>query len=218
MLQQLAQRIIARASMRRARVAVDGIDAVGKTTLANELALSLQACGRPVIRASIDGFHRPRAERYRRGPTSPEGYYWDSFDYSALQDALLHPLGRLGSGRYHRSSFDFRADRPLTAPEEEAPEDAVLVLDGVFLLRPELDALWDYRIFVEAPFEVALRRAKRRDIALFGSAEAVQARYEKRYIPGQRLYFEASHPQERADVIVYNEHPARPRLLFRDAS
>lgn len=60
------------------RVAVDGPDAAGKTTLADELGIALNDAGREVIRASVDGFHRPRVERYRRGPDSPEGYYEDS--------------------------------------------------------------------------------------------------------------------------------------------
>jgi uridine kinase len=75
------------------RVAIDGPDAAGKTTLARELEHVLERSGRPVIRASIDGFHRPRAERLARGPESPDGYYFDSFDYPALRSALLEPLG-----------------------------------------------------------------------------------------------------------------------------
>src|SRR5437763_3560056 len=69
------------------RVAIDGPDAAGKTTLADELAAGLRGRGREAIRASIDGFHRPRAARYRRGPDSPEGYYEDSFDYAAPRGA-----------------------------------------------------------------------------------------------------------------------------------
>jgi uridine kinase len=199
-------------------VAVDGIDAAGKTTLANELVPFLQARGRSVIRASIDGFDRPRAQRYHRGPASAEGYYLDSFDYPALREALLRPLGPSGSGRYRRAVFDFRTDCPLVAPEEQAPTAAVLVMDGGFLLRPALDdGLWDYRIWVDVPLVVALERAKQRDLALFGSAEALQARSQARYIPGQRLYLETAHPRERADAIVQNEDPAHPVLVFRVA-
>jgi hypothetical protein len=40
------------------RVAIDGVDGVGKTTLADELVAPLQLLGRDVIRASIDGFHQ----------------------------------------------------------------------------------------------------------------------------------------------------------------
>lgn len=217
LLDALAERIVARAAAHPLRVAVDGIDAAGKTTLADELAAPLRARGRPVIRASVDGFHRPRAERYRRGAASPEGYYLDAFDTAALRDALLLPLGPAGSRWYRRGSFDFHTDRPVHAPLEEAPADAVLVVDGVFLLRPELVAHWDYRIFVEVPFAVALERALRRDLALFGSAQAVRVRYQQRYIPGQRLYFAAAQPQERADAIVRNEDPANPELLLPDA-
>ncbi|MGH3012932.1 MAG: hypothetical protein ACRDMY_14000 [Gaiellaceae bacterium] len=82
------------------RVAVDGVGAAGKTTLADELRPLLERRGRPVLRATIDGFHRPCSERHRRGPTSPEGYYRDSFDYEALRRELLEPLGPGGSRLY----------------------------------------------------------------------------------------------------------------------
>ena len=54
--------------------------------------------GRPVIRSSIDSFHNPSEFRYRRGRTSPEGFYLDSYDYAALRMHLLDPLGPGGSG------------------------------------------------------------------------------------------------------------------------
>ena len=199
------------------RVAVDGIDAAGKTMLADELAPLIEARGRPVIRASIDGFHRPRAERYALGPESPMGYYRDSFDYPALWQALLVPLGPHGSRRYRTAVFDLQSDHPLTQPEWEAAPHAVLVLDGVFLLRPELNDLWEYRIFVHIPFEEALKRARRRDLAQFGSADAVEARYRQRYIPGQRLYLSTVRPRARADVVLDNTDPMRPRLVIGHA-
>ena len=214
MLQQLAHRIIALHHAHPLRVAIDGIDAAGKTTLANELAPLIEEHRRVVIRASIDGFHRPRAERYRQGPDSPQGYYEDAFDFASLQEALLEPLGPTGNGLYRRAAFDFRTDTPLITREEHAPLNAVLLVDGVFLLRPELDHLWDYRIFVQVDFEIALQRAMERDQPLFGDAEAVRTRYLQRYLPGQQLYFQRDQPHERADVIVDNNEPASPHLRF----
>jgi uridine kinase len=84
----LAESIVAIGRSHRVRVGVDGPDAAGKTTLADALAAAVERRGRPVIRASIDDFHRPRAERYRRGAVSPRGYYEDSFDYNVLREAL----------------------------------------------------------------------------------------------------------------------------------
>jgi uridine kinase len=53
-------------------VAVDGPPAAGKTTLADELAVVLRAQGRDVIRATIEGFLFPQAQRYRRANTRPK--------------------------------------------------------------------------------------------------------------------------------------------------
>jgi hypothetical protein len=53
---ELCARIVALHFSHPTRVAIDGPDAAGKTTLANELALVIAAMGRTVIRASIDGF------------------------------------------------------------------------------------------------------------------------------------------------------------------
>jgi uridine kinase len=197
------------------RVAVDGVDAAGKTTLADELRPLIEARGRAVLRATIDGFHRPRAERYRRGPTSPEGYYRDSFDYEALRRELLEPLGP-GGDRLHRTRvFDLHADEPVLDPSAWAPEGAVLLLDGVFLLRPELNDLWDVRVYVEIEPEEALRRALVRDEDLFGSPDEALRRYRNRYAPAQRLYLDEVDPAALADVVVENTDLSTPALRAR---
>ena len=200
-LRELADRIEAVRRPHPVRVAIDGIDAAGKTTLADKLALTLRRRGRDVVRASIDGFHRPRAERYRRGELSPEGYYLDSFDYDALREALLEPLGPGGGREYRRAVFDYRDDAPTSEPLTRAA-DAILLFDGIFLLRPELVEHWDLRIFVSIEPEEALRRALERDAPLFGSREEAERRYRLRYQPGQRLYFADARPLENADVVV----------------
>jgi len=114
------------------RVAIDGRGGSGKTTLAAELATLLVARGRPVIGTSIDGFHRPKAERYARGRTSPEGSYHDARDLAAVTTLLLAPLGPGGDRRYRTTSFDLENDRPIEQAAALAPADAVLVVDGTF--------------------------------------------------------------------------------------
>jgi uridine kinase len=215
LLERLAALIDAVERPHPVRVAIDGPDAAGKTTLADELAGLLRRGGRAVVRASIDGFHRPREERYRRGPDSPLGYYADSFDYDALRRCLLEPLGPGGTLGYRTAVFDVRTDSPQPATEAVAPRDAVLLLDGIFLLRPELFESWDLRIFVSVGFEEVLRRALERDAAHLGSRTEAERRYRSRYIPGQQLYYAAARPAETADLVVYNDDPARPALEER---
>jgi uridine kinase len=194
------------------RVAIDGVDAAGKTTLADELVAPLTRTGRFVIRASIDGFHHPAAVRYRRGRLSPEGYFRDSFNHAQLIETLLAPLGPGGDRRYRGAIFDVRLDRPVEAPAQKVSPDAVLLFDGVFLLRPELRPYWDFSIFVRADFEVTVARADARDHHRFGSHEQVRQRYAERYVPGQRLYLTEAQPELQASVVVDNNDAAHPRL------
>ena len=192
------------------RVAFDGVDAAGKTTLANEVAIALEGCGRQIIRASIDGFHNPKTVR-RRDDTA-EGYFRSSFNYAALIDSLLAPLGLNGSRAFRRAVFDFRADAEVDAAQEVAAPNAILLFDGVFLLRHELRGYWDLAIFVEADFATAIARAEVRDRELFGDATAIRQRYESRYVPGQKLYLEQEQPKQFADFVVINNSFDNPHL------
>ena len=213
LLDDLTGRIVRIRSDHPVRVAIDGVDASGKTTLANELVSPIEAMGRPVIRASIDRFHNPSHIRRSRGDRSAEGYFRDSFDYDGLAEALLHPLGQAGSRRFKRAIFDFQSDSAIDARVEEAPPDSVLLFDGVFLLRPELRHYWDLSIFVRADFATTVGRAEIRDADLFGSRAAVRQRYEERYVPGQQLYLSEATPEQYASVVVDNNDPARPTLV-----
>ena len=215
LLGRLAGAIEAARATHPLRVAVDGPPAAGKTTLADELAQVLLERGREVIRATTESFHHPRARRYRRGEFSPEANYHDAFDYDALRRVLLGPLGPGGDRRYQPAVYDLGADTAVSAPPATAAPDAVLLLDGVFLLRPELAGWWDLSIFVSAGFEQTLDRARTRDLARLGSAAAVERRFCTRYIPAQRLYFDEAHPAERADIVVHNDEPLRPAWEVR---
>ncbi|HEX2051306.1 MAG TPA: cytidylate kinase family protein [Actinomycetota bacterium] len=215
LLGRLADAVASVSTAHPARIAVDGPPAAGKTTLADELADVLRARGREVIRASTDGFHLPRSRRYRRGEYSGEGCYHDSFDYDALHRVLLDPLGPGGDRRFTRAVSDYRTDTMLSEPVTTAPADAVLVFDGVFLLRPELIDRWDLRIFVSAAFEERLRRARARDHALHGSPAEVERRYRDRYAPAQQLYLATARPTDHADVVVHNDDPEHPAWEIR---
>jgi len=195
------------------RVAIDGPDAAGKTTLADVLAAALVEAGRTVIRASLDGFHRPRAERYRQGELSPEGCFADSFDLEALRVELLDPLGPGGSRRYRVAVFDPAADAAVSSEPSVAPDEAVVVVDGVFLLRRELRSFWDFSVFVSVGVGELLRRARQRDTERFGTVEEVERRYRQRYLPAQRLYMENEQPLGHAHVIVENDDPSHPLVV-----
>ncbi|MHB8342036.1 MAG: nucleoside/nucleotide kinase family protein [Mycobacteriales bacterium] len=193
----------------RATVAFDGPDAAGKTTLADEVANLLTV---PTYRASIDGFHAPAAIRMRRGPLSAEGYYHDSFDYDALIDCLLAPFAA-GAATVRAAIYDFRTDAPRPRLVTGLPPGAVLLFDGVFLLRPRLRDRWTLSIYLQVSEGVTLARASQRDLDLFGSFDALIKKYRRRYLPGQDLYRTDAHPVDTAHIVIDNDDPTAPKIV-----
>jgi uridine kinase len=195
-------------------VGVDGVDAAGKTVLADELGEAGRKAGLSVLRASIDGFHNPRELRYRLGADSPEGYYRDSFDYDALRSSLLCPLRAGHAGRVVPRAYDFRLGKSVEPSPIEFDERTILIFEGVFLQCAELSSYWDYIIYVHAGFETTLGRAGVRDRALLGADEEVRRKYLGRYIPGQQLYIREREPIRKAHDVVVNDAPDDPELAL----
>lgn len=162
------------------------MDGAGKTRLAEELAQELTSRGRPAVRVSLDQFERGKAERYERGDLSPEGYYLDAFDLERLRAHVL---------------------------SVEGPADAVVVVDGVFLQRPELAGLWDATVWVEADLDTAAERGAERNRVWFDSLDETYERYRIRYKPAQRRYIEEQQPRERATFVFRNTDLREPELV-----
>ncbi|MCX2947217.1 uridine kinase [Lentzea sp. NEAU-D7] len=192
----------------RGLVAVDGVDGAGKTTFCDELAGVLRARGREVVRASVDDFHHPRAIRWRRGRTSPEGFFLDSFDYPRFVERLLAPFAE---GRpFRRASHDLETDEYVDPPAEVASPDALLLVDGIFLHRDEVVAHWDFSVFLDVGFAVSAARMAGRD----GSPPDPDDPRNRRYVEGQRLYLATCAPASRAGLVIdYSAH--RPPNRYR---
>ena len=201
-LSEAAELILALRLDHPVRVAIDGRTASGKTTFADGLATELEASGRPLIRASIDGFHRPAAVRYRQGRLSADGYYEDARDHDAIRALLLDPLGPGGSLNYALGSHDLQNDRPIDPHYRQAPADAVLIVDGTFLQRPELRSAWDLVIFIDVSVEEARRRGIERDLTLLGGRENALELYSRRYLPAFARYERECRPRHHADLVI----------------
>ena len=197
----------------RVIVAVDGLDGAGKTVFADGLAEVFAETGDAVFRAGIDGFHRPRSERYLRGRNSPEGFYRDSFDYATFRRVLIDPFRdgahTAGTTGFQLAAFDVVRDAPVESQWVTAPLDAVLVIDGIFLHRSELRDLWDWSIWLDVPVDMTFARMALRD----GSDPDPDAPSNARYRQGQEIYLREARPREAASVVVDNADLAHPRIV-----
>lgn len=196
----------------RTSLAVDGPDGAGKTRFADDLATAFRREGFEVFRASIDDFHHPREFRYRAGRYSAEGYYRDAFDYSLFRRVLAEPFRMGGSTGFQLRGFDLARDVPFEADWETGPDDAILLVDGVFLHRPEVRGLWNFSIWLDADPAVRLARMVARD----GVDPDPEAESNRRYSDAQRRYVREVHPNTASDVIIDNTDPDAPVRRYAD--
>jgi uridine kinase len=193
----------------RLRVAIDGFTGAGKTSFGHELGEALAP--RPVLRASLDDFKNPWREAHLYDRKSGEGYYRNAFDCAAMRRLLLEPAGPTGSGEVVLCSIDPITQVDHTGDVTVAASDAVLVVDGVFAFRPEIDDCWDLRIWLDVSREVAIARGEARD-AEWGEAESV---HRTRYAVAEEVYLSEVDAPARADLVIDNTDFARPRILRR---
>ena len=149
-LREIVGEVRSLASRGRVIVAVDG--GGGTASFADDLAEVFREAGSDTHRASVGDFHRSRADRTLLGPETPAGYYRDAFDYGTLRRVLIDPFRMAGSTGFQTTAFDEARDVPVGSRWETAGPDAVLVIDGEFLLRPELRREWNASVhLVNAP-------------------------------------------------------------------
>lgn len=194
-------------------VAFDGVDTSGKTTLADavQLEMNRQHIFNPQ-RITIDKFHNPSDIRNRRGNLSPEGFFYDSFNISAILENIILPI-RKGGKYIINGIYDYKTEKDVSISKIPLNSDIVILFDGIFLNRDELFNHWDLSIFLDVTFETVLKRAIKRDIELFGNIENIKKRYLKKYIPGERIYLELCRPKERAQIVIDNNNFKDPILL-----
>jgi uridine kinase len=103
--------------------------------------------------------------------------------------------------------YDWKREREVSRQPELAAPGSVLVVDGIFIHRDELVQFWDYTVWLEVPFTVAIPRGAGRG---YGDADP-DAPVNARYVQGQRLYLAECNPRARASVVIDNtdlENPA----------
>jgi uridine kinase len=164
-------------------VAVDGCAGSGKTTFARKLQELDPAVG--VIH--LDDFYLPSAQRPDGAPTIAEEY-----DIARLVADVLTPLTQ--NQPAHFQSYDWGEDR--LAEYHTIPAGGMVVIEGVSTLLPQLTPIYDYRIWVECPYDLRLVRGLARD------GEQVRDWWVNGWMPAEQRYIQVYSPVKRADLKV----------------
>ncbi len=142
-LRALATEILHNYSRGRAFVAVDGPAGAGQSAFADDLAAALVEAGHAAFRASVADFGRPRGEGGAVADGEPA-----PVDGAILRRVLVEPFRLGGSTAWVPAAFDSASQREVEPRWVTGPDDALLVVDGEALGRPELAGLWNYTVWV----------------------------------------------------------------------
>lgn len=206
----MASLVRAKASEPRNRpyvVAINGIDAAGKTSFTHDLSAALGQAD--ICLVHLDDFHHPRA--FRNAGADPVANYLErTFDFERFEREVLEPLRRPNGLSKSLSVLDLASDRFGRTVRYEVHSGSIVLIEGVFLFQPRWLHYFDLKVFLAVEEAAARRRGIERDRATMG--EAVAERYDSKYLPAQRLYVERCQPAECADIVIDVTDWGAPRV------
>jgi type I pantothenate kinase len=158
-------------------VAVGGAVGVGKTTFAQQLAAELEAIDRgPVEVVSTDGFLLTNDVLDARGLTDRKGFP-ESYDLEALR-SFAH---NIRSGTPSLRVPEYSHDVFDVVPGRTIGSVCIVILEGVNALQPEVAALADTTIYLDAPDGAILRWYTRRFVEFTELARATGEGFYTRF-------------------------------------
>lgn len=176
----------------RTIVSVDGTDASGRVEFAENLAEVLREEDRHVFRASMLFFQRARNEQDSSEPDPQQRLYRSGFDDSALRRVLVEPFRMGGSAGFVLRQRDPENGEWIQPSWHTAPHDAVLIIDGEFMNRPDVHGLWSYSVLLETD----------------------ESRGHE--TPAEKAYLTEVAPRDIVTGVIDNTHPDRPVRRFLD--
>lgn len=191
-------------------VGINGVDTSGKTIFTNELKRYISKMGFKVQTILMDDFHN-QAKIRSQGSDPITSYIDNAFNLVRIESELLKPIKEDKTVDKELTLLDVEVDKYTNKKRYIVDKDTIVLIEGVLLYRQPIDKYFDLRIFIDISFDEVLKRAQKRDAALFG--EAVAARYMGKYIPIQKLYIKNNNPKDKSDIIINNEDYLNPKIV-----
>lgn len=173
-------------------VALDGKSGTGKSTIAKQLAEILGG-----VEINSDNFWSggPNEEWDKK---TPEQKSDKAIDWQRLRSELLIPLLSGKVAKWH--SFDWEKGQGLSPTEIINNPSQLIILDGAYSSRPELQDLIDLSILVEVSDD-----HNRRQRLIARENEGYMKDWHSRWDVAENYYFSKVRPRNSFDLIINND-------------
>jgi uridine kinase len=144
-------------------VAIDGFPLAGKSTLSRELTAQLQQLGQPCIDIELDDFAYPRTIRWIADYISGQEFFDLYARLDDFKDCVVAPLKAGRPRQYCPAIRHFGKDIDVERVWLTAPPGAVVIVNGLGLLREEMRGIWDFVVYVDVSYDSYVSRLTSRD-------------------------------------------------------
>ena len=167
-------------------IGVDGCGGSGKSTFAKEIA----KLSSKITTIHMDDFYL--SSNLRIKGTSEEKPIGADFDWQRLRRQVLVPLANNEEGNYQR--YDWCSDS--LSEWHRIFSGGIVIIEGVYSTRKELSDFYNFKIFVDCPRELRLKRGIERD------GETARDIWEKIWMVAEDKYMNEHRPSEKSDLVV----------------
>lgn len=182
-------------------IGVTGLSGSGKSYYVDRLK---EIFSNNITIVGFDDYYKPLAEQHidEHGEANydlPTALYSDMFYEDLLKLIEYHPVM---IKKYQFEHYD--------APEviETVSPAPILLVEGLFVMEfPQVDALLDYRIFIDCDTDLCFNRRLKRDVAERNIPEKRSLHQWKHHVMPAYENFILPH-KEKCDLVVINDGPA----------
>ena len=186
-------------------IGVTGLSGSGKSYYVDRLK---EIFAQHITIVGFDDYYKPLEEQHidEYGEANydlPTALYSEIFYEDLLKLIEYHPVM---IKKYQFEHYD--------APEviETVSPAPILLVEGLFVMEfPQVDALLDYRIFIDCDTDLCFNRRLKRDIAERNIPEKRSLHQWKHHVMPAYENFILPH-KEKCDMVVFNEGPADEKI------
>lgn len=179
-------------------LAISGASGSGKSLFTQNLKLTLEKHGQPVLVLQEDHYYKSQDHIAEKDRASTNYDHPDAFEH----DLLMQHLQLLCNGKaIDYPTYCYKTHTRLKKPQK-VKASPIIIIEGIMLLTQiQLFDHFDFKVFVDTPLDVCLMRRMLRDTQERGrSLESVAIQYEKTVKP---MYHKFIRPSKNfADLIV----------------
>ena len=161
-------------------IGIDGLGGAGKSTISERICCEIKNNNIHTILLHIDDFINEREVRYNTEYLEWQCYYDLQWRYKYFADK--------DNDCYFTKNYDIK-------------EKTVVIVEGIFLQRKELYGIFDYMVYIDVPEDERMARLLKRDTYI-GNEQQIIDKYENRYFPAERKYFNEYNPEQSADFVI----------------